>query len=268
MKEALSLDSIPEDLPHVLSLQDGVFTLADPSGSPLPFICPTSHTEYSRDMKNLLEIIADGPLRTYCNQRLKMLVSRFHLHQLANEKKEFIDLQEASHSDFYNVAKVDTHIHAAACMNQHSLLRFIHHTYAIDRDREVHQSQGQTFTLGQLFQRLDLDPDHLDIDALNVHADRETFQRFDRFNAKYNPVGASELRRLYLKTNNHINGEYFAGLIKEYADSMDDASNQFAELRISIYGNSPDEWNQLAAWFFDQRVCSPKIRWMVQVPRI
>lgn len=43
---------------------------------------------------------------------------------------------------------------------------------------------------------------------------RQTFQRFDKFNAKYNPVGASELRDLYMKTENHINGEYFATIIK------------------------------------------------------
>ena len=43
---------------------------------------------------------------------------------------------------------------------------------------------------------------------------RQTFQRFDKFNAKYNPVGASELRDLYMKTENHLNGEYFATIIK------------------------------------------------------
>jgi hypothetical protein len=43
---------------------------------------------------------------------------------------------------------------------------------------------------------------------------RQTFQRFDKFNDKYNPVGASELRDLYLKTDNYINGEYFATIIK------------------------------------------------------
>lgn len=43
---------------------------------------------------------------------------------------------------------------------------------------------------------------------------RQTFHRFDKFNAKYNPVGASELRDLYLKTENAINGEYFATIIK------------------------------------------------------
>lgn len=43
---------------------------------------------------------------------------------------------------------------------------------------------------------------------------RQTFQRFDKFNAKYNPVGASELRDLYLKSENAIDGEYFATIIK------------------------------------------------------
>lgn len=43
---------------------------------------------------------------------------------------------------------------------------------------------------------------------------RQTFHRFDKFNSKYNPVGASELREIYLKADNYINGEYFARLIK------------------------------------------------------
>lgn len=44
--------------------------------------------------------------------------------------------------------------------------------------------------------------------------DRQTFHRFDKFNSKYNPVGASELRDLYLKTENYIGGEYFARMVK------------------------------------------------------
>lgn len=47
---------------------------------------------------------------------------------------------------------------------------------------------------------------------------RQTFQRFDKFNDKYNPVGASELRDLYLKTENAINGEYFATIIKVWRE--------------------------------------------------
>lgn len=44
--------------------------------------------------------------------------------------------------------------------------------------------------------------------------DRNTFQRFDKFNAKYNPVGESRLREVFLKTDNYLNGRYFAELLK------------------------------------------------------
>lgn len=36
-------------------------------------------------------------------------------------------LQRVPHRDFYNVRKVDTHIHHSASMNQKHLLRFIKH---------------------------------------------------------------------------------------------------------------------------------------------
>lgn len=49
---------------------------------------------------------------------------------------------------------------------------------------------------------------------------RQTFQRFDKFNAKYNPVGCSQLRDLYLKSENAIDGEYFATIIKVRQDDM------------------------------------------------
>jgi AMP deaminase len=44
--------------------------------------------------------------------------------------------------------------------------------------------------------------------------DRNTFHRFDKFNAKYNPIGESRLREVFLKTDNYLNGKYFARIIK------------------------------------------------------
>ena len=44
--------------------------------------------------------------------------------------------------------------------------------------------------------------------------DRNTFHRFDKFNAKYNPVGESSLREVFLKTDNYMQGRYFANIIK------------------------------------------------------
>lgn len=44
--------------------------------------------------------------------------------------------------------------------------------------------------------------------------DRNTFHRFDKFNAKYNPIGESRLREVFLKTDNYLNGKYFAQIIQ------------------------------------------------------
>lgn len=107
-------------------------------------------------------------------------------------------------------------------------------------------------------------------------------------------MGASELRDLYLKTENTINGEYFATIIKvriqgrreqfscgaggspctvcsglqEVGSDLEDAKYQYAEPRLSIYGRSAEEWPNLASWFTKHRVYSPNMKWMIQVPRI
>lgn len=50
--------------------------------------------------------------------------------------------------------------------------------------------------------------------------DRNTFHRFDKFNAKYNPIGESRLREVFLKTDNYLNGKYFARIIKVCDDNL------------------------------------------------
>jgi len=50
---------------------------------------------------------------------------KFNLHLMLNADREFLAQKSAPHRDFYNVRKVDTHVHHSACMNQKHLLRFI-----------------------------------------------------------------------------------------------------------------------------------------------
>lgn len=54
-----------------------------------------------------------------------LLEQKFNLHVMLNSDKEFRAQKAAPHRDFYNVRKVDTHIHHSACMHQKHLLRFI-----------------------------------------------------------------------------------------------------------------------------------------------
>lgn len=47
-----------------------------------------------------------------------------------------------------------------------------------------------------------------------MHAHQDSFHRFDKFNLKYNPIGESRLREIFLKTDNYIEGRYLAELTK------------------------------------------------------
>jgi excinuclease ABC subunit C len=76
----------------------------------------------------------------------------------------------------------------------------------------------------QVFKSLNLTAYDLSIDTLDMHADSGTFHRFDRFNLKYNPLGQSRLREIFLKTDNFIGGKYLAEITREV----------FAELGLDL----------------------------------
>lgn len=271
-EDPYSMEDLPQNLNYSLKMKEGIIYVYDnedalkqdqPQSLPYPDL-----ETFAIDMSHVLAMIADGPTKTYCHRRLNFLMSKFHLHEMLNEMAELKELKCVPHRDFYNVRKVDTHIHAAACMNQKHLLKFIKDTYKTEADRVVLEKGGKKFTLKQVFDTLKMDPYDLTVDSLDVHAGRQTFHRFDKFNSKYNPVGASELRDIYIKSDNYINGEYFARLIKEVAHDLEESKYQHAEPRLSIYGRAPEEWVSLSKWFINQKLHSPNMRWIIQVPRI
>jgi hypothetical protein len=52
---------------------------------------------------------------------------------------------------------------------------------------------GVKITLGEAFQGLGISLDNFTLDSLDVKA-VNTFKRFDKFKAKYNPLGRTEMR--------------------------------------------------------------------------
>uniref|UniRef100_A0A673FPS9 AMP deaminase n=1 Tax=Sinocyclocheilus rhinocerous TaxID=307959 RepID=A0A673FPS9_9TELE len=257
-EDPYSMENIPDNLNYQMKMKDGIIyvyenTEALSMNKPRCLPYPDLET-FAIDMSHVLAMIADGPTKTYCHRRLNFLGSKFYLHEMLNEMAELKELKGVPHRDFYNVRKVDTHIHAAACMNQKHLLDFIQTTYKTDAERVVLEKAGLKLTLKQVFNNLNMDPYDLTVDSLDVHAGRQTFHRFDKFNSKYNPVGASELREIYLKTDNYIKGEYFARLIKEVAHDLEESKYKHAE--------------PLSHWFIQHKVYSPNMRWIIQVPRI
>ena len=124
-----------------------------------------------------------------------------------------------------------------------------------------------------------------------------TFCRFDKFNLKcdaraiigaqfrrailrailrrpiatvdrYNPLGKSQLREVFLKTDNMMAGKFLAQITKEVERDLEETKYQLAEWRVSIYGSKISEWDKLARWFCTNNLASPQVRWMIQIPRI
>ena len=103
---------------------------------------------------------------------------------------------------------------------------------------------------------------------MTYQAHTDSFHRFDKFNLKYNPIGESRLRTIFLKTDNFIHGRYLAEITKEVISDLESSKYQMVEWRISIYGKSIDEWDKLAAWVVDNKLFSHNVRWLIQIPRL
>ncbi|TID23861.1 hypothetical protein CANINC_003153 [Pichia inconspicua] len=224
--------------------------------------------DYYMDLDKIVNIASDGPMKSFAFKRLQYLEARWNLYHLLNDHAETSESKRNPHRDFYNVRKVDVHVHHSACMNQKHLLRFIKHKIRHCPDEKVIKRDGQILTLQEVFDSLNLTAYDLSIDTLDMHAHRDTFHRFDKFNLKYNPIGESRLREIFLKTDNFIQGRYLAEITREVFDDLESSKYQMAEYRISIYGRSEDEWDKLAAWVVDNKLFSHNVRWLIQVPRL
>ncbi|KAH6646492.1 hypothetical protein BKA67DRAFT_613154, partial [Truncatella angustata] len=239
---------------------------ADKTNSPIVSV-PTIKDFYV-DLETILTISSDGPSKSFAFRRLQYLEGKFNLYVLLNEYQETADSKKVPHRDFYNVRKVDTHVHHSACMNQKHLLRFIKSKMKKCPDEPVLFRDGKLLTLAEVFESINLTAYDLSIDTLDMHAHVDSFHRFDKFNLKYNPVGESRLRTIFLKTDNHIQGRYLAEITQQVIADLESSKYQMVEWRISIYGRSLDEWDKLAAWVVDNKLFSHNVRWLIQIPRL
>jgi hypothetical protein len=191
-------------------MQDGVMRVTSPDlhedahGGALLF--EDAHTDfrtYLADYTDLVNLTADASLQTICRHRLNLLEQHFDLHKELHQKEEHIECMSTA-QDFYSVKKVDTHIHLAAAIDPVSITRFI-------RDKATHHAHDVIAkdgrTLGQLLAAVNLRPEDINVERLNLHADESLFRRFDNFNLKYNPSGEKQLRDLFLKADNFMGGQ-------------------------------------------------------------
>lgn len=253
---------------HHFKMEDGVVRVYASENDTEELFPVASATTFFTDMHHVLKVMAVGNVRSYCHHRLRFLEEKFRLHLLVNADREFLAQKSAPHRDFYNIRKVDTHVHHSACMNQKHLLRFIKSKLRKEPDEVVIFRDGQYLTLKEVFESLDLTGYDMNVDLLDVHADKSTFHRFDKFNLKYNPCGQSRLREIFLKQDNLIQGRFLAEVTKEVLQDLEASKYQLAEYRISIYGRKQSEWDTLASWFVNNELYSQNAVWLIQLPRL
>ncbi|KAM3502364.1 hypothetical protein MY11210_009089 [Beauveria gryllotalpidicola] len=247
---------------------NGVYQILDNESATEPVIRIPTIREFYMDLESILKVSSDGPSKSFAFRRLQYLEGKFNLYALLNEYQETADSKKVPHRDFYNVRKVDTHVHHSACMNQKHLLRFIKSKMKKYPNEVVLYRDGKHLTLAEVFASINLTAYDLSIDTLDMHAHTDSFHRFDKFNLKYNPIGESRLRTIFLKTDNFIHGRYLAEITKEVIEDLESSKYQMVEWRISIYGKSIDEWDKLAAWVVDNKLFSHNVRWLIQIPRL
>lgn len=126
--------------------------------------------EFYQDLNKIIKVSSDGPNKSFAFSRLQYLKANFHMYALVNSYQETLDCKSVPHRDFYNVRKVDTHIHHSACMNQKHLLRFIKQKLKKYPDDVVLSRDGIHLTLSEVFASLNLTAYDLSIDTLDMHA--------------------------------------------------------------------------------------------------
>jgi len=249
-------------------MRNGLLCLTRVADGSEVFPHPPPITEFYKDMARLFQIRTEGAVSTFAYHRLKLLQMKFELYAMVNYDLETSEQNSNPHRDFYNVRKVDTHIHHSAAMNGKHLLRFIKRKVKKSPGDVVCTRDGRPVTILEVFRQLNIEPQDLSLDQLNVLADKSTLHRFDRFNSKYSPFGNPLLRTIFLKTDNEMGGRYLAEITRELLDDLEESKYQHTEWRLSIYGRDRNEWVKLARWVLKHKLSSPNNMWMIQVPRL
>mmetsp|Transcript_14427 Transcript_14427/g.31273 ORF Transcript_14427/g.31273 Transcript_14427/m.31273 type:complete len:778 (-) Transcript_14427:251-2584(-) len=232
-------------------------------------------TSFVADYQRLVEMVSSGAMRSFSFQRLQMLTSAFKMHVTINGTAEDEAQSGLLGTDFYRTMKVDNHIHLAAAASAKQFVNFVRDKLENEGDTVVMEDG---LTLKEVFKEAGLDSDHLTIDAFNVLADYSVYQRFDNFNGKYSPFRMAQMRKIFLKSDNKIDGRYFAELTKIVLARHEQGKGHCsaAEMRLSIYGMESNEWEKLAKWVlrdweggdFPGNMISSHNRWLIQVPRL
>jgi hypothetical protein len=123
--DAYSYQGEMTDLEEEFEIKEGVFQVYSKEEKNKSLYSVKSMTDFFKDYTQIMNLVTDQAAKSFSFRRLSLLELKFVLYQTLHSSEEVMESKEVPHRDFYNVRKVDTHVHLASSMNQKHLLRFI-----------------------------------------------------------------------------------------------------------------------------------------------
>jgi len=154
---------------------DGVYSVwqKDPgNGAEINIKKFQSFKSFFEDLNLIIKLMSHGPTKTFCYKRLRLLQTRFHLHNMLNEGLERWETRNCLHRDSYNVRRVDNSVHHSACMTRKHLLRFIKSRLKGCPNVVVEEKDGELVTLIEFYNKLQIKPHELSIDSLDLNSQK------------------------------------------------------------------------------------------------
>ncbi|KPI90089.1 AMP deaminase putative adenosine monophosphate deaminase-like protein [Leptomonas seymouri] len=215
-----------------------------------PTFLPTI-TEFIRDMSTMRQVANSVALQRLATHRLNLLEQKFLLHLSMNVSNEAGKKEEKewNNRDFFTAYKVDTNVHTDAGSNARTLLEFFVDKALNHAEDVVFERNHHPVTLKELLREYEIDVHHITVDELHHHLSTHP-----------------DLRGIFLSPFNFMQGRYFAELTKRTLDIYEEDAYSFAENRLTITGESEQEWYDLAHWFDCYGMASSRSRWMVCLP--
>jgi AMP deaminase len=223
--------------------------------------------EFRHDFEFLIQLtLNNGPLSSYCSDRLNEMVAEYDDYQSKEWHNEHIDQTHLRLRDLYTVAKVDNHVHGGSVIPVEMFIGFVKEKYQSECNTPVYQEpNGQILTLCQLFKSENITFNDLNINALNLHGDKVR-NRFDYFLEHiYQPFGSEKLGTVFLQYDNYIGGRFYAEILRKVFVNFP-KYNVYSEIRVPVFGVSYLQWSTLANWIDKYDLLNDdRVQWVIEV---
>ena len=220
-------------------------------------------TEFYADLRVVIENMYNTSNKSFCYLRLKMMLMKFNIHLQCNVDREQFHQRVQSRKDFYNIIKVDNHIHLGTCMNQKHLQKFIKAKLREQPHAIVNAIGPEHVTLQTVMHNLGLNASTFTVDVVESY----NHNKFEKYSNKFHPLHQVSFKDIFLSKENYMKGCYFAEIVNEVIHSINKEKYVLAEYRIDVDGSRYESWANTAIWLHSNKIRSPRVRWVVQISK-